>query len=380
MALPPIQSFPATPYADYPRDPALDAAVKRIGLLPQFNRLGIGLVDLSSPLDGLPYGGSNDERNFFIASTAKLVPMYAACQLLRAVTDAVRGVVRSPGVTGAEIIALASAQLQTLPWSAYWNRFPKDRPNIPQILSVVPDPNGPGWQAWFASTEKPWPPVSNPVEAPLGAVRPLKFWERLQLMVGASNDCAAMTCIQDIGFQYINGLLDKAGFFDPQTNVGLWLGAAYSTQCNNTSSKWAQVPGPGRFPNDTGFQVGSAKALAKLLTLIYQGKLVSIFLSLIMGGLMSKQFGSPGSSTRSFFLEALQQTPPVGAPLAGLSAFSKLGMAPSANSDAAIIERDLRPGTSIRYVAVGLGEPGNLNGQLLGQLILQLDACIAGRH
>jgi len=266
----PIQPFPATRYADYPRDPALDAAVKQIGLLPQFSRLGIALMDLSSPLDGLPYGGANDERNFFIASTAKLLPMHAGCQLLQALDDALSGAARSSGENGTSIINLATAQLRTLAASAYWNRFPRDHPNIAEILAVTPDPAGPGWQVKFVETGKNWPPVNNPIEAPLAIVRPLKFWERFQLMVGASNDCASMTCIQDIGFQYINGLLEKAGLFDLRTNTGLWLGAAYSVDCNQTSSKWAQVPGGGMFPNDTGFQIGSARALAKLLTLIDQ--------------------------------------------------------------------------------------------------------------
>lgn len=377
--LSPIQPFPVTPYPDYPRDPALDAAVKRIGSLSQFSRLGIALVDLTSPPDGLPYGGYNDERNLFIASTAKLIPMCAAFQLLRAVYDALSGVVRGAGETGPEIVNQASSQLRTLTWSAYWNRFPKDQPNLAQILAVSPDSNGTGWQVWFKQTGQSWPPVKNPVEAPLSDVRGLGFWERLQLMVGASNDCAAMLCIKDIGFQFVNGLMEKAGFFDAQKNLGLWLGAAYSIPCNNTSSKWARVPGPGTFPNDTGFEIGSARALAKLLTLIDQGKLVGKMASTLMLGLMSKQSG-PGSSTRSFFLEGLQQPPQPRPPLSGLSVFSKLGMAPSANSDAAIIERDLRPGTTIRYAAVGLGEPSNLNGQLLGQLIWQLDACIAARH
>ncbi len=50
------------------------------------------------------------------------------------------------------------------------------------------------------------------------------------------------------------------------------------------------------------------------------------------------------------------------------------------NSDAAIIQHTLSPGRDIRYAAVGLGEVGNLGGQLLNQLGLQLDACIASRH
>jgi hypothetical protein len=192
----------------------------------------------------------------------------------------------------------------------------------------------------------------------------------MALMIGASDNCAAMTCIQDIGFQYINGLLVKAGFF--KNNVGLWLGAPYSTPCNGTTIRWAQVPG-GKFPNDTGYQIASPKTLAKFMGLIDERNLVSGGDSVTMLNLMNKR-APPGETTRSFFYESLERMS-----LVHLSGFSKLGMG-SMNSDAAIIQRTLPSRTDIRYVAVGLGESGNLGGRLLNQLGVELDTCIAGRH
>jgi hypothetical protein len=380
-----IQPFPASRLPDFPVNSDLDNAVKKIAEQNQFSKLGIALIDLTPPIPlvGAPYGGVNDLGNFYIASCAKLAALYAACQLLQAVSDALIGSARATGETGTSIAAQVSQQLATLPASPYWNGFPRDTPKIANILDITADPAGPGWRVQFVNSGKPWSEVEKLHLKPLNQIRPLGFWERLELMIGPSDNCGAMTCIQDLGFQYINGLLATAGLFDTKAKAGLWLGAAYSTGCNGTSSTWSPVPGtkpvsetklgqPKKYDGNS-YQVSNARALAKVMGLVDERKLVSGQGSLTMLNLMNKST-ELGNSTFSPFLDGLQNLK-----YTGLVGFSKLGMN-GLNSDAAIIQRKLGTGADIRYVAVGLGEAGSLNGALLSKLGTQLDACIASRH
>jgi len=48
-------------------------------------------------------------------------------------------------------------------------------------------------------------------------------------MIVNSEDTDAMDCVHSLGYGYIGGALVEAGFFDPHSNIGLWLGSDYSS-------------------------------------------------------------------------------------------------------------------------------------------------------
>lgn len=372
-----IQPFPTAPFPDYVRDSALDAAVKRIAA--QFTQLAVGLIDLTPPKPtvGFPYGGSsNDDTNINIGSGAKVAAMFPAFQLREAVADALTGLTPASGDTEQSLLIELSRQLQPLSGSPYWQRFGQDVPNLGKIVRILPNANQTGWNTVFVSKTQDLSSFDfdQPNHQNARAIDPLGFYERMQLMIANSDNCGAMTCIVDLGFQYINGVLSRAGFFDNVKNSGLWLGAAYAKGCiNQRVHVWEQVPG-GRFANDSGFQVSSARMLAKLMGIIAEGRGVNAISSAGMLLLMDKQSPPHGlSGARSFLGEALSGK-------RNLSVCSKIGIA-DFRSDAAIIERPSASGTMLKYVAVALKAPDSATGDnMLHGVSRQLDALVESRH
>jgi Beta-lactamase enzyme family len=369
-----IQPFPATPFSDYPRENTLNDSVKQIG--KKFPQLKIALIDLTrpSPVAGFPYGGINDDTNINIGSGAKVAAMYAAYQLQQAVIDVLSGLSPGSGDSGASLLSEVSRQLFPLSSAPYWGRFAQDVPQLANILDITPNP--PSWNVNFIS--KPHVTL-EPYHADggnLSRVRnELGFWERLILMIVSSDNCAAMSCIQDLGFQYINGLLARMGFFDVTRNLGLWLGAAYGIPCTSTrTALWGQVPG-GSFLNDQGFQVSTARMLAKFMATVAEGLAVNGAASGSMLGLMRKRVGVNGAPPTRSFLGAMLKAQ-------GLVVCSKLGIG-SFLSDMVIVERLSASGkTNIKYVAVALGASSSaaVGPAQLSALALELDNCIESRH
>src|SRR5262244_2949636 len=77
--------FPDRPtmLAWYP-SPSLRDLISRFANKSPYKHLGIALVDLSRG-SSMGYGGSNDSRQIYVASLAKIAAMFAAFQLRKAV-------------------------------------------------------------------------------------------------------------------------------------------------------------------------------------------------------------------------------------------------------------------------------------------------------
>jgi Beta-lactamase enzyme family len=186
----------------------------------------------------------------------------------------------------------------------------------------------------------------------LGASLPkgLGFRDRLKLMIANSNNKAAASCIDDMGFQYVNGALASERLFDEKSGMGLWIALDYGGHAwgKHVSGGWAQG--------------ATAKAVARFLALLERKKLVDAQSSEEMQEMMSFK-GHYGS----WFVNKLRSQG-----RSSQRAYGKIGL-DGTSDDCAVIERKAAGGV-IRYAAIGLGaaEPGALE-----KLIIKLDDCIA---
>jgi beta-lactamase class A len=198
------------------------------------------------------------------------------------------------------------------------------------------------------------------------------FKGHLTEMMVKSDNSAAGEVIQRIGFKYVNGALAKEGFFD---KVGLWLGGDYVTGDEAKRKGYTDFE-PVPLDKDVNKSVhegsstsqgATAEAVAKLLTLVASGRLISADASKEMQELMEKQK-----------LESDFKTGLAGPPLRySIRIYGKIGVGLGVGDDCAVIERtaDLGGGRTkrIKYVAVGLREPVPYN---LKKLIAALDGCV----
>jgi hypothetical protein len=86
----------------------------------------------------------------------------------------------------------------------------------------------------------------------------------MELMIESSNNEAATLCIEDLGFQYINGALEAEGF-KINDGLGIWVGSTFRIP----NKEWIRLPGNG------GTQSASADALAILLVALFKKSLIS---------------------------------------------------------------------------------------------------------
>jgi hypothetical protein len=258
-------------------------------------------------------------------------------------------------------------------------------PDLEQIFTSVPGSAGgltlrfkgsdqiavdPAVQHAHVETQKVREYIARDGES-LNEVRKLSFAERLFLLIDASDDAAAHSCIENIGFEYIASALWQSDFYNPQRGGGLWEA---STHDKPFRKRWIKPPVPRMNPR-TDFVSANACSVAALLTLIEQGRLVNREACIGMKHLMNKKKPGIGSNTESFFLQGLD-------PLFTLDrVHSKLGVG-DFNNDAAIIVRTVHPDPAdstkdkqICYVAAGFDEPLSTTADLQ-KLIVELDKCI----
>lgn len=364
---------------------ALKAAVTKLKL----TGAPIALVDLTKDPNAPDFAGWNHKAPTFPASMAKLIPMYAAFQL-RADLNAIQSGLG--GAPAADVFAEARRQwvaTQTLPSGASvapvsgalgrqgdlvtWNGKPVALPAnsfLPNLEAIF------GTGAGFPFKSTPFGVLGSSVCSGLcheidefvilerierfgnGGDRKHGFLQRQKLSVGFSNNAAATSCIEDIGFPYIASLLIQSGLWDPARGGGLWLGAGYG------GLSWRASPLGG------STVAATPGALAALLTLIARDLTVDAASSAAMRALFNKN-GYPGTYTRSGFKDGLDaELLRLGRPRAEV--FSKLGLLSGPEYDCAIIERT-EGATRLKYVAVAMNIPGTA---VMKQLIVELDRCI----
>jgi beta-lactamase class A len=173
-----------------------------------------------------------------------------------------------------------------------------------------------------------------------------QFRETMTQMCRVSSNQAATATIMKVGFPYIASVLWESGLYDPSTGGGLWVGKAYG----GADDHWR------RDPVANLSHGASAISLAKLLTLLAQGRLVDEQSSHEMLDIL----GNPGLHHK--FVRGLDSRPS--------TIYRKSGSWSLWHGDAALIER-----ADKRYVAVCLLESPQ-GEDILSQLILRLDDCI----
>ena len=219
----------------------------------------------------------------------------------------------------------------------------------------------------------------------LTKARELSFAERLFIMIDESDNAVSQTCVEDVGYLYINSSLWQSDFFNPQRGGGLWVASTF----NNKSLRWVETPVPDKLqPANDSFTSCIPATLVAMLTLIEQRRLINQDLSDKMRGLLSKKktglkrriggrLVPVPSFSRSFIKEGLQFMDPdvprdklvVRFRLDDLC--SKLGIG-NRFSDAAIIKRTDR-GKVLHYVAAAFDDE---EVQKLHEVAVQLDMVI----
>jgi hypothetical protein len=395
------------------RDAGLQAIVNR--RITAFQDLRFALVDLTgagklaTPL----YAGQRDLVQGGLGSMAKLACMYAAWQLKfdledlskqKSITDiallfaAARDVwdgTQKPDPANTTTLFAADPKLELLGKLVVIDGKPVaalkafSAPNLERIFSAVPSGSG-GLTLRFLGSDSilvdPSVPGSPPLTTlkvrnyvsggggDLRAVRKLSFAERLFLMIDDSDNAAAHSCIEDIGFLYITSALWQADFYRPQRGGGLW-----ESSTHDGGGRWLMPPVPRKKDNPAAdFVSATAASIAAVLTLLEQSRLVNSNSSAGMKHLMDKQKPGFGSFSRSPFLDGLRTILSPDSLLVRID--SKLGIG-SHRSDCAIIVRsvpdpvDPTKQKEFRYVAAGFDDPKKF-GPALQKLIVELDKCI----
>ncbi|MFC5412209.1 hypothetical protein ACFPMF_22985 [Larkinella bovis] len=213
----------------------------------KYKRLPFSLIDYTG--SEVFYLGNNDKKQTFVASMAKIGVLFAALWLRKTVRENAR---KSTATTLSAVLDELTAN-----WSQEEKPFP-DRfkknvvpsktwpPNLNDIFDGKRLPNG-EWQLDFKADHDfkapnraasllaldPFDKMPVKTEAQKKAkravVNPLGFRDRLELMIGWSDNIAAASCINALGYQFINGCLEKAGFYqrDETTGGGLWVSRNY---------------------------------------------------------------------------------------------------------------------------------------------------------
>ncbi len=361
----PVSATPTlpSPFPDAPfdaglvpvTDQALEVCLTKIKNEPQFKNLSVALVDLTAS-DSPRYWGFNDTKQVEVGSLAKIGAMFAAYQLREAIITASEMVTAK---TGADMLAEIQRQwdpvikLQTPKMAADPADDPKYPRKLTDIFSATFDEKL-GWIVDFIDSKKTLDElevIHKDPNLPAG----LGFLDRMKLMIGWSDNLAAWSCIKNLGFRYINGALQSAGLYDPNSG-GIWLGFDYQLKT------WSRGP--------SGKERGAhALAVARFLTLLAQDKLINRTACIGMKQLMSIS----RTVENNFFKHGLGEKRKPG------KFYEKVGVWDN-NNDCAYIERG--DSITLRYVAVGLNSSNTLDpkGEILKDLIVRLDDCLLSAH
>jgi hypothetical protein len=339
------------------------------------------VVDLTGSPAIPPYAGVNDEEMLYPGSLVKICPMYAAFALraqVRAFVDAAKAngaQVTLPGVAS-EIERAWKPKLQALfrgrPEKGFGSSQVATFPTLDEIFTFAPD-----GQVEFATAGLTTAQIDAIGEfgAPQG-----KFHDWMRSMLRWSNNAAAGRCILALGYFYINGALADAELFDTGGKSGLWVSADYlghdwvktaAEKASNSggqslTARWATA----QARQKSNF-TGTAAQVARLMTMLAQGRLVDAGASQEMRTLMDAANGGIGSYAESALIAATR---------APTSIVSKIGFGnDSFSHDCAIVERTVA-GKQLRYVAVGLGSAPSENRQDLNGLFVRLDEAIVKRN
>jgi Beta-lactamase enzyme family len=322
---------------------SLQSCVKGFSTKAPFSHMGIALVDLTRASQ-IGYAGWNDQQQIYVASLAKIGAMFAAFQLRQAVRAAVVGLRAADSDELWKTITEAWSPLVS-------SRVPGRPADFPKLSSIFEASGGPGhWEIDFTDEQKGWSDIKK-----LGDSLPgnLGFRDRMKLMIANSSNRAAASCIDDVGFQYLNGALAAEGLFSNSDGTGIRIALDYG------GHRWGKLSGGG------SAQGATAVAVARFMALVETNRLVDADASNEMRELMSFR-GHYGS----WFVNKLNSSGRV-----TTKAYGKIGL-DGTMDDCAVIERAVTIDEkikTIRYAAIGLGAASQA---ALDSLITNLDNCM----
>jgi|GEM_PF-4446755 len=213
----------------------------------KFKNLPFALIDYtgSKPF----YLGHNDKKQTFIASMAKIGVLFAALWLRKTARENAR---KSKANTLDEVLNELAAKwlVEVKPFP---DRFKKNvvpsktwPPNLKNIFDGRKENNG-EWKLDFKTDHnfklpdrrdslkslEVFAEMSEKTAAlkasKRSAINPLGFRDRLELMTSWSDNMAAASCVNALGYQFINGCLEHAGLYNRNktTGGGLWMSLNY---------------------------------------------------------------------------------------------------------------------------------------------------------
>lgn len=336
----------------------------------------------------------NPVEMLYVASLAKIYPMYVAFELRKRVQEQAMDMIRfglstaTPGWERQVFGALEKAWKPKL--KAAFPTLPAGMPNFAEIFVLSSTgharfaENDPPLTDADLDFRPPHPTPGRPAISPEFKTPPGKFRDWMRLVLRWSNNEAASKCIRAIGYPYINGMLRSAGFFDRRSRAGLWLSGDY------LGHDWLKADGAGQplSPRWARLQRrkvtnfgGTAFQVARLLTLLAQERLVDKESSREMLSIMTGVAGI-GSYVRGALAGA---APP--RPFSAIA--SKIGCGDEVRPpgcgfthDCAIVrvDRGGDPARTIRYVVVALGGHPNQARADLRKMVLRFHDCVVARH
>lgn len=329
-----------------------------------YKALRFAVVDLTGDVTHPRYAAVGGEKQTSIDSMAKL-GVFVAAYLLRDQVRIAAALLRDEKKE--KVLKRINAA-----WKPYWETRidgrPTDSPKIERIFEI--NLGGPEhWQVRFK-----WEPKGENTMNDLGHsadAGQVDFRNRLELMMRWSSNEAASACMTDLGFQAINSLLADAGFFDSQRG-GLWLSKLYAKD-----GFWGR-----RDPAGGGtVHGGTARAVAEVLTLMAQDRLVRAGVAAEMRRIMS---AGQGHGYGSWIVNAIQAASDPRVPAGGTPAnrrvdryVAKVGLYGDRLSDCALIDRTTADGQALQYVMVVLNCPDDTT---MNEISVLLDDCILAQH
>lgn len=150
----------------------------------------------------------------FSASLLKVAAMYSAFELRNTLRDI--AVELGSTVSKAEVLKIAAAYLNP--------KIMAKVATIPALKGVAKNHAVPQYTNAFDVI-----PVTIPALGTSFTVEfTSKFSQHLEKMISISDNSSAAQCVHGSGYGYLIGALASGGFFDPATNVGIWLAGDYT--------------------------------------------------------------------------------------------------------------------------------------------------------
>jgi hypothetical protein len=225
---------------------ALDPAFVQ---LPDLRTIPLAIVALQD--DPHPLAGQGKFEMHYSGSLLKVAAMYAAYQLRAAVNDlAATLAVATPQDLFSKVKSIFDPQIRNAV-----ARINNDRQRIGDELRL------PKYEQIFNATKN-----GDHFTLDFKAA-PTEFFHKLNNMIVESDNDAAGYCIRNLGYSWINGVLQHAGFFDPEAlgQEGIWLAGDYN--------EWLTVDIPSK--NDGMVkQATTCYDMAKFMATLHDQKLV----------------------------------------------------------------------------------------------------------